>query len=168
MVVIFAILGFLLFVSGTVHAIRAHADGRENYATACGAFALFGLGLVIAPMFMKRQAVVPEAVAAAPVVSEFEVKQAAKMVARQMGEAAVRNALLEPSSARFSSQMEVLAQGGFYVACGMVTGRNSFGGFAPMKRYYAIGPSAMVEGVEHDAAFENDFRSYCLLPDPYR
>jgi len=100
MVATFAILGFLLFVSGVVRAIQAHSNGRENYATACGAFALFGLGLVIAPMFMKRQPVVPEAVAATPVVSEFEVKQAAKTAARQMGEAAVRAALLEPSSAR--------------------------------------------------------------------
>ncbi|MBP2498281.1 hypothetical protein ABID82_005172 [Methylobacterium sp. PvP062] len=165
MVATFAILGFLLFVSGVVRAIQAHSNGRENYATACGAFALFGLGLVIAPMFMKRQPVVPEAVAATPVVSEFEVKQAAKTAARQMGEAAVRAALLEPSSARFSSQFEVLAQGGFYVSCGMVTGRNSFGGYAPMKRYYTIGPTAIVESVEFSSAFENDFRSYCMLPD---
>lgn len=168
MTIFFAVLGFLLFISGGFHAFQAHAKGRENLATACGAFALFGVGLVVAPAFAKKPP--PETVVEVPPPqpSEFEIRQKARALARQLGETSVRARLLEPSSARFSGQFEVLAQGGFYVSCGMVTGRNSFGGLAPMKRYVAIGGSAAVEDVEFSATFENDFRSYCLLPDPSR
>jgi hypothetical protein len=165
MIVFFAVAGFLLFLSGVVHAIQAYTIGRENMATVYGSCALFGLGLAITSALGKRSNSQPEPVKTEQVSSSFEIMQAAKLMARQMGEAAVRAVLLDPSSARFSSQLKGYAQGGFYVACGLVTGRNGFGGYAPIKRHLAIGTTASVEGVEHDANFENDFRSYCLLPD---
>lgn len=47
------ILGFFLMAIGVAHAIKEHVSGRENHVTAYAALAVFGLGMVIAPIFMK-------------------------------------------------------------------------------------------------------------------
>jgi hypothetical protein len=58
------VLGLFLIVGGVANAIREHGNGRENHVTAYLALALFGLGMVIAPIFMKGKPA--KAVAAEP------------------------------------------------------------------------------------------------------
>ncbi len=51
-------------VGGVANAIREHGNGGENHVTGYAALAVFGLGMVLAPVFMKGRAT--GAVAAAP------------------------------------------------------------------------------------------------------
>lgn len=47
------ILGFIMAIGGVANAIREHANGRENHVTGYAALAVFGIGMVIAPAFIK-------------------------------------------------------------------------------------------------------------------
>lgn len=62
------ILGFFLMVGGVANAIREHGNGRENHVTGYAALAVFGLGMVLAPIFMKGRPTVAAAAEPAQVI----------------------------------------------------------------------------------------------------
>lgn len=77
-----------------------------------------------------------------------------------LAEHATARHLRDPDSARFSGSF-VSWLAGVPVVCGLVSGRNGFGGYAQPARYFAIDDMVTIETPGGDSLFRQQWARYC-------
>lgn len=141
MTITLGLFGLFLLLSGALNAFRERLNGRDNWTTAYSVIALFGVGMLVSPLFLKVRTTAP-AQAAAPVQSIKPVdprgtpEEQAALIAE--GQAAVRLFLKDPYSAQFSYD-HVKFVNGTRVICGAVNAKGGFGSYNGRKRYVSLG-----------------------------
>lgn len=77
-----------------------------------------------------------------------------------LAESATARNLRDPASARFSGSF-VSWLSGVPAVCGLVSGRNGFGGYAQPARYFALDEMVTIEVAGGDSLFRQQWTRYC-------
>lgn len=93
---------------------------------------------------------------ALPTLSEQAPQDRQASIAKAKGMVAVRAVLVDPSSARFD-QVRVTSH---FVVCGLVNGRNRFGGYAGRRRFVVL-RSGLTTIDDGSAAFNRLWQNWC-------
>lgn len=99
----------------------------------------------------KRRATAAVSEAADRSNFDYRISLAQKVVARQ---------LRDPDSARFAAT-RVSWYSGLPVVCGLVSGRNGFGGYANPVHFFAIDTMAEIDDGKAYKGFDDQWKKYC-------
>lgn len=99
-----------------------------------------------------------KSMSAAKILEDADRKNFSRRIVQ--AEAAAAKLLRDPDSARFSSS-RVSWYSGYPIVCGVVSGRNGFGGYANPVRFFAIDDYAIIDDGGRFSVFDDQWSAKC-------